>query len=82
MNGASILGWSDFQHILYKVDFGNCKKRKKKDLIFLRKSNGDMGEMFTYATSVCVCVQSLSSVSHNNLSQINLISYRDYPNAI
>ena len=59
MNGASTLGWSDFQHILYKVDLGNCKK-KKKDFIFLRKNNRDMGEMFTNAMSVCVCVCSVT----------------------
>lgn len=37
MNGASILGWSDFQHILYKVDLGNCKKKKKVFDIFEKK---------------------------------------------
>ena len=74
MNGASILGWSDFQHILYKVDFGNCKK--KRIWYFWEKKTVDIWGKCLHMQRLCVSVfvQSFSPVSHNNLSQINLIS--------
>lgn len=71
MNGASILGWSDFQHILYKVDLGNCKK-KKRIWYFWEKTIEIWGKrLHMQCLCVSVFVQSLSPVSHNNLSQIN-----------
>ena len=63
MNGASILGWSDFQHILYKVDFGNCKKRKKWIWYFWEKAMEIWGKCL-HMQHLCVSVFSHSAVSH------------------